>query len=270
MLILALVVHPSAAILNSGNFTPVSRTAGTSTGPEIYTIRPGDTLWTIAKRHGVSVDALMLSNQLGEQSILKIDQKIHIPSSNQLVHIVTKGDTVWGIARKYRTSVDQIAALNKGMDPESLNIGDRLNIPAAAGNRELRAAAYPSRSLTMIMLWPVVGKITSGYGWRKSGFHHGLDIAAKKGTPIYAACAGTVSFVGIKPVYGRTVIIDHADGKRTLYAHTQKIYVKNGENVKGGEIIAAVGTSGVTTGPHLHFEVRYDNKTINPLKFLRQ
>ncbi|MDD3364501.1 MAG: M23 family metallopeptidase, partial [Syntrophomonas sp.] len=82
--------------------------------------------------------------------------------------------------------------------------------------------------------------------------------------------AGTVSFTGYKPVYGLTVIIDHPDGKQTLYAHTQKTYVHKGEKVNQGETIAAVGMTGVTTGPHVHFEVRIGNKVSNPVSYLRR
>lgn len=127
--------------------------------------------------------------------------------------------------------------------------------------------AISSRSLSYA--WPLVGTITSAYGWRKSGFHHGLDIAGSKGDPIRAAADGVVIFSGYKPVYGNMVILKHTDERQTVYAHAQVLKVREGEKVRKGQIIATVGTTGRTTGPHVHFEIREHDKTADPLKFLR-
>jgi murein DD-endopeptidase MepM/ murein hydrolase activator NlpD len=115
-----------------------------------------------------------------------------------------------------------------------------------------------------------LGVITSSYGWRSSGYHHGLDIAAEAGTAIKACASGEVVFTGYKSVYGRTVIIQHRDGKQSLYAHTQKVYVKTGEEVVKGQTIATVGTTGRTTGPHLHLEIKQNGKTLNPAQYLKR
>ena len=124
---------------------------------------------------------------------------------------------------------------------------------------------------------PTKGWISSPYGFRpspfdgKKKFHHGIDIATTKGTPIYAPGAGRVSFVGKKSRYGNVIILYHeALGIETYYAHNHKNLVKLGQKVQRGEKIATVGSSGRSTGPHLHFEIRVKGKTVNPLKFQKK
>lgn len=123
-------------------------------------------------------------------------------------------------------------------------------------------------------LWPTDGRITSGFGWRRSPFghnwrfHSGLDIATARGTPIYAAAAGKVVKAGLNSGYGRMVEIDHGFGISTLYGHCNTIEVRDGEHVEPGDLIATVGSTGRSTGPHLHFEVRLDGHPVNPLDYL--
>jgi len=117
---------------------------------------------------------------------------------------------------------------------------------------------------------PVSGEITSGFGYRMHPifkvvrFHTGIDIACSYGTPIRAAGSGTVVFSGWRRAYGLTVIIDHGNGIATLYAHCSRVYVSEGEKVEAGQVIAEVGSTGLSTGPHLHFEVRRYGTPINP------
>jgi len=118
------------------------------------------------------------------------------------------------------------------------------------------------------MLWPVEGKITSNFGPRRGSFHDGLDIAAPLGTPILAAANGEVIYSGALRGYGNLVILRHRDGYVTVYAHTQKNLVQEGERVRRGQAIARVGQTGRASGPHLHFEVRKDNLAKNPLRYL--
>lgn len=116
---------------------------------------------------------------------------------------------------------------------------------------------------------PIVGgTITSRYGPRSSGFHTGLDIAIAKGNPVYASASGTVTFAGRKGSYGNLVIINHGNGYQTYYAHCNSLYVSAGQSVSKGANIAAVGSTGNSTGPHLHFEIRYNGKTLNPQNYI--
>ncbi len=115
---------------------------------------------------------------------------------------------------------------------------------------------------------PVSGTITSKYGYRSSGFHTGLDIATSLGTPIHAAAAGTVTYAGWKGSYGNLVIIDHGNGYQTYYAHCSAIYVSPGQSVTTDTTISAVGSTGNSTGPHLHLEIRINGSTVNPQNYL--
>jgi Peptidase family M23 len=123
-------------------------------------------------------------------------------------------------------------------------------------------------------LWPTDGRITSGFGWRRSPFghawrfHSGLDIATIRGTPIYAAAAGKVMLAGYNSGYGRMVEIDHGFGISTLYGHCNTLEVRPGQHVEPGDLIATVGSTGRSTGPHLHFEVRLDGHPVDPLDYL--
>jgi murein DD-endopeptidase MepM/ murein hydrolase activator NlpD len=116
--------------------------------------------------------------------------------------------------------------------------------------------------------------ITSGFGWRihpikgYRRFHTGIDFGAAMGTPIYAIAPGRVEFAGERGGYGNAVIVNHGGGKSTLYGHASKLYVKEGQQVTRGQIIAAVGSTGMSTAPHLHFEVRINDKPVNPHSYL--
>lgn len=123
-------------------------------------------------------------------------------------------------------------------------------------------------ALGIALIEPVSGIITSRFGNRRSGTHTGLDIATSQGTPIKAASSGTVSYAGWKGSYGYLVVIDHTNSIQTYYAHCSKLYVSEGQTVSQGETIAAVGTTGNSTGPHLHLEIRVNGKVRNPQTYL--
>jgi murein DD-endopeptidase MepM/ murein hydrolase activator NlpD len=134
--------------------------------------------------------------------------------------------------------------------------------------RDLKKHATPSG-------WPVSsGYITSKFGYRKhpiykrSKFHAGVDFASKRGTPVLATADGVVAFSGWQSGYGRLVEVRHMDGLVTRYAHNQKNLVKEGDLVKKGDTIAKLGSTGRSTGPHVHFEVRKNGKAVNPLKYV--
>ena len=115
---------------------------------------------------------------------------------------------------------------------------------------------------------PVSGTVTSRYGSRSRGFHTGMDIATASGTPITSIASGTVTYSGWKGSYGNMVIIDHGNGVQSYYAHCSALYVSVGQSVSGGSTIAAVGSTGNSTGPHLHLEIRVNGATVNPQNYL--
>ncbi len=142
--------------------------------------------------------------------------------------------------------------------------------------RELKKFLEDRRSLlaSTPTIWPVRGLITAGYGYRRSPFtgqremHEGLDIAAPVGAPIVATADGIVSFVGPLASFGNVVFINHSHGFTTFYAHTSSIRVKEGQQTKRGDVIASVGMTGRTTGPHVHYEVQINGGAVNPLKYV--
>lgn len=272
IMMLTLCVHPSTARLIESNFIPFAEVVNSHSvvKEKTYQVKKGDTLYRISRLNNVALKSLLQANNMTEDTVLEIDTMIKIPSQAGAIHIVAPGDTVANLAERYEISMADILNANPAKNPLALEIGDYVIIPAdQPSSGEVMAIPSRGTSLSSTMIWPVTGTVSSGYGPRKSGFHHGVDIANKIGTPIHAAESGTVIFAGIKSVYGRTVIIEHLDGKQTLYAHAKSICVSKGEKVNRGEVIAFVGISGVTTGPHLHFEVRIDKKTYDPLIFLR-
>ena len=131
--------------------------------------------------------------------------------------------------------------------------------------------SLPSINGIKLAVTPITGTITSRYGVSssiRSSDHTGLDIAAKSGTPIKVVADGTVTCASYKGSYGNIVKIDHGNGFETWYAHTSKMYVSVGQQVKTGDVIAVVGSTGNSTGPHLHFEIRIDGEHVNPQKYL--
>lgn len=142
--------------------------------------------------------------------------------------------------------------------------------------RELKTLLEEKRSVlaSTPTIWPVKGLVTAGYGYRQSPFtgqremHEGLDIAAPQGSPILATANGVVSFSGPLAAFGNVVFINHGHGFTTFYAHNSSNRVKEGQQVRRGEVIAYVGTSGRTTGPHVHYEVQVNGTTVNPSKYI--
>ncbi|MFW6358239.1 MAG: murein hydrolase activator EnvC family protein [Chroococcales cyanobacterium] len=179
------------------------------------------------------------------------------------------------IEAQYNVQQQLISRLNQ--DQEALDAAyEQLAKDSEAIGELIRQRVMDKRprSGTGQLIYPSKGKITSKFGWRKhpiSGktrLHNGIDLGATYGTPIHAADSGTIIFSGWYGGYGNTVIIDHGDGFTTLYAHASKLYVTEDSNIQQGETIAAIGSSGLSTGPHLHFEVRKNGKPVDPLDYL--
>ncbi|MDD2421710.1 MAG: LysM peptidoglycan-binding domain-containing M23 family metallopeptidase [Heliobacteriaceae bacterium] len=194
-----------------------------------------------------------------------------------VVHVVAKGETLYGIARSYGLPVAHLVAANRLGDGNLLQPGQPLVITTGRVVRgpedksDALRKMFPSRGAVLFsMQTPLTGVLTSAFGPRGKTTHHGIDIAGDQGEIIQAAQTGKVVFIGVKPVYGNTVILEHPHGVRTLYAHASQILVRDGNVVSKGQAIARVGASGVTTGPHLHFEVHVDRVAVDPLVYFKQ
>ncbi|MGE5397572.1 MAG: peptidoglycan DD-metalloendopeptidase family protein [Chitinophagales bacterium] len=259
------------AWVSQDSFQPSVTAISRESLTRVYQVRQGDTIWAIAKKSNADVNTLLSINRLSDKSIIYEGQYLDIPFSREKMHRIKAGENLWKIAKMYQTSVGRLTAVNPDIkNIDCLNVGQVIKIPASANLRSAVNREYPSRSLKAIFSWPVLGVISSSYGYRKSGFHHGMDIAVPISTPIKAAASGTVIFAGVRSkVYGRTVIIQHPNGTKTLYAHAKKVLVKKGQLVDKGESIALVGVSGRTTGPHVHFEVYRSGNTVDPARYLK-
>lgn len=201
--------------------------------------------------------------------------------ARQLVHTVRPGDTLSAIGVRYGVPFQDISRLNDLADPDKIEAGQRLRIPhggtdsRTSGRRQLAGQAVKQKPgsprpapTTGRFLWPTTGVLTSRFGPRNNSFHDGIDIAAPVGTPVVAAAPGEVIYSGELRGYGKVIIVRHGNGYASVYAHNSTHYVKQGQFVKQGQRIAAVGKTGRATGPNLHFEIRRHNKPRNPLKLL--
>ena len=246
-----------------------------------YTIQAGDTISTIAQQFGISVNTILWENNLTAYSYIKPGQQLSILPESGVRHKIQSGDSLLGIAKKYDADTEAIMRANGLTNANQLKIGQLLMIPGGVKLKTVAAAQPRVGSPVAVftdaddsakpvygskMNWPTQGhRITQYYSWR----HTGLDIANKSGTPIYAADAGTVETVGWNSGgYGNQIVIDHGGGKKTRYAHLTSFGIKDGESVSKGQYIGAMGSTGRSTGSHLHFEVIIEGKRYNPLNYV--
>jgi murein DD-endopeptidase MepM/ murein hydrolase activator NlpD len=150
------------------------------------------------------------------------------------------------------------------LQAESAALASQIRAASSSGSG---GGSSGSGSSSSGLIWPVNGVVTSGFGWRWGRMHEGIDVGAPSGTPIRAAAAGTVIFAGWMGGYGNLVVIDHGNGLATAYGHQSAIHVGGG-SVSQGTVIGAVGSTGNSTGPHLHFEVRVNGSPVDPLGYL--
>jgi murein DD-endopeptidase MepM/ murein hydrolase activator NlpD len=212
-----------------------------------------------------------------------------------LMGTVRMGDTLWSLARRYGLSLSELLRFNPELDSTTPVVGSRVRLTPSSGTVPLRSravlatnptgsggASYPDTpdfgpdrpggfgTARISWIWPTRGEFSSGYGWRWGRMHKGIDVANNVGTPIMAAASGRVTFAGWHDGgYGYLVEISHADGSTSLYAHNSRILVSVGETVEQGQTISQMGSTGRSTGPHLHFEIHSPGRgAINPLQFL--
>jgi hypothetical protein len=193
------------------------------------------------------------------------------------VHVVRPGETVWRIAHHYGVSVSEIVEANRIEDVRDVPTGSRLWIPrgrAGAGGAVVAVRPAPERTgpappgRALRFEWPVRGRLTSTFGRRGRRPHEGIDIAAPRGALVRAAEAGRVIYAGELGSYGKVVVVRHDARFETVYAHNRRLRVAHLAFVDRGEVIAEVGATGNATGPHLHFEIRRDDRPRDPLLYL--
>jgi len=240
-----------------------------------HVVAQGETVSQIALRYGVSTSTVTVSSGVRNPDRIYPGQTMAFPSVDGVIYRVRSGDSLSSVATLHQVTVEAIAGANNISDPKSLQTGQLLVVPGGRVRTAVTAAAGTSSSKSTApaasggtLAWPVLGSVSSRFGPRWGHTHSGVDIAAAYETTIHAAAAGKVIFVGWYGQYGRCVILDHGGGLTTLYGHAASILVHTGDHVQRGDAIAEVGSSGNSTGPHLHFEVRVAGEPRNPLNYL--
>ncbi|BBE31959.1 peptidoglycan-binding protein [Tepiditoga spiralis] len=233
-----------------------------------YKVQKNDSIIKISEKTKISVPVLIDRNpEIVYQKYLNLNQKLFIPKENIFYYEVKPGDSLNYIAIKFFTHPDLILKVNYIKDKNFLKVGQKLKIPY-----KIIGLCY---NKNQTIGWPIIGYVSSPYGYRmhpiykKIKFHTGIDIVASKGTPIIAANSGKVIYAGESGGYGKHIKV-LLNNKIYLYGHLSEINVCKGYIVKKGEIIGKVGSTGISTGPHLHFEIDNfkDNKSMDPMMFL--
>lgn len=262
-----------------------------------YTIKQGDTIWDIAFNNGMTIEEIQAANPTTNLDKISIDQEIKLALSEPFLNVEIVADvkaiedvpytvknvndsTMYKGKSKVTTKgkvgsaevEKKVTVLNGNVTKEEVLetkvITAAVQQVVAVGTKKATTSSYVASSSTGTFSWPARGTITSRYGRRWGELHTGLDIAVPRGTTVKAADSGVVSFAGWNGGYGYCVIINHKNGYQTLYGHNSKLSVKVGQEVSKGQKIASSGSTGRSTGPHIHFEVRKNGVTQNPERYL--
>ena len=238
---------------------------GPATSFEQHLIQKGETLSEIAQKYKVSIQSILQANSIKSEHRIQTGKMLRIPREafalKEILYEVRPGDTLIGIANRHNVEWKVLQRINGIVSPRSLQIGTEIRIPYD-GTSEF---SDPLRI-------PLV--LTSKYGYRphpvtgRYQFHAGIDLRAAVGTRVYASKGGRIIFAGRKGGYGKLVVIEHEDNFTTWYGHLSRIRVKNGQIVNQGKVIGLSGNTGISTGPHLHFEIRYKGRSEKPTKYI--
>lgn len=256
-----------------------------------YIVQPGDTLWSIAEKYDTNVGELLALNEGLTENIM-IGDVITVKAYIPIVKVTTTERAEYVESIPYETEVIETADMYRGKTQiKQEGVNGQANVVATIikeNGREVRrdiesrevisnpvncvklvgTKTPPSGYGTGKFIAPTTGTVTSRFGYRRGGFHKGIDIANSYGTPIRAADNGRVTFAGWKGLFGRLVILNHGNGYVTYYAHNSRIAVKVGETVKKGDVIAYMGSTGNSTGSHCHFEIHYNGVVKNPSNYI--
>ncbi len=259
-----------------------------------YTVQAGDTMFGVAQQFSLQPESILWANAdlKDNPDLLSVGMEIAVPPVDGVLHTVQKDDTLDSIAKKYKVTPEAIvsATWNNLVRGQSVPVGQTLVVPG--GKREMVVWQLPATtkpatgssvngwtnagqclnvSATPLgsgkFVWPVNSHRVGGnpYAW----WHQGVDLAGNLGDPVYAADSGTVMWAGPNSWgYGNLIVLDHGNGWQTFYAHLSQIYVRCGQKILQGAGIGAVGSTGRSTGPHLHFETRLNGGLPNPLSNL--
>jgi len=273
--------------------------------PDHVTVQTGETLYAISRRYGVPVRALIEANGLAPPYALSAGRRLAVPQVR--LHVVQPGETLYSVSRAYGIDTTTLARSNALPAPYTVFVGQALVLPEPTQAAEGPTAPPPPEPKPQVVdsrpppppriepaagpashgelaalppprvgsgngrfLWPVRGRLVSDYGTGEGGTRNdGINIAAPAGTTVLAADAGTVAYAGNElRGYGNLVLIKHANGWMTAYAHNSVLLVKRGQKVRRGQPIARIGATGAVSRPQLHFEVRHGAKALDPTDYL--
>ncbi|KKR48549.1 MAG: Peptidase M23 [Candidatus Magasanikbacteria bacterium GW2011_GWC2_40_17] len=244
-----------------------------------YVVQSGDNIPSIAQRFQISAETIYAENKLNSRSIIRPGDVLTILPVSGVSHTIKKGDTIQKIAATYKVDGQKILDFN-ALGEGSLPVGEKIIIPEGrlpAAPVFFKPASQPAQTSTAKpsslrgagsgMLWPTTARrITQYFSWR----HNGIDIGISIGTPIYASDDGVIEKSGWNTGgYGYMILINHGNGIKTRYGHNSKLFVSAGEDVRKGDVIALSGSTGRSTGPHLHFEVIVGGVRVNPFLYVK-
>jgi hypothetical protein len=239
----------------------------------LHVVQNKEDFWRIAKSNRINLDTIIGANPWLPDLLARRGQEILLLSRRGVLHVVRRGENVAGVAELYRIPAGEIRRSNRLFIFGGIRPGTVLFIPDAAP-KLMTQKIYDYSLKRKIFISPTSGKYTQRFGWREHpfthqrNFHKGLDIRARYGSLVWAAADGVVIAAGPAAGYGNVVIIQHKDGFTTLYAHNSVILVSTGRKVHKGQPIARAGNSGLSTGTHVHFEVRKNGKPDDPATYL--
>ncbi len=271
--------------------------------PGAVVVGAGDTVYALSRRYGVFVRAIIEANGLGPPYHLRVGQRVVLPRARE--HVVRGGETLYGISRLNGVGVYELARANGLQPPYTIRAGQRLRVPPgegragtgakaapgprpAAAKKPSAAAKSPSTRPKIPkapaavpkppprsrrgFLWPLKGRVLSAFGAKARGLRNdGINIAASRGTPVRAAENGVVAYAGNElRGFGNLLLIRHAGGWVSAYAHNETLLVKRGDKVRRRQVIAKVGSSGSVSNPQLHFELRRGRRAVDPRKHLTE
>jgi len=277
--------------------TVYERLMGETEEKQIYVVKKGDTLWDIARSHNMTVEEICLANApLLETDVLQIGMELNLVVPEKQLNVVTVEEVKYTEAIPFKTETQKSSSMythqtkvvqegqkgeqevvalvtkQNGIEKEreiisQTVIKEPVNKIVMKGTKTPPSNVVASRG-SGVFIWPTRGTVSSRFGTRWGILHAGIDIANSKGTPVYAADSGTVTFSGYSGNYGNLIKISHGSGLETRYAHLSSRLVSSGQKVQKGQLIGYMGSTGNATGSHLHFEVRVNGTAVNPLKYL--
>lgn len=265
---------PAASAPASKTTTKPATTApSTSAGSIVsYTVKTSDTLSTVASALGVSVRVLRASNRLHENQTLAAGQVLYASRAG-VIHTIKAGQTLTDISLTYAVPVQTLASANGLTTASTIYAGSRIVIPG--GTSALWDTVDDlSKGTASDYIWPLEADVVSTFGWRvhevlnTRQHHDGIDLDVPEGTVVRASAGGEVYYYGEQPGYGNLLIIEHADKWYSMYGHLSSSLVYVGQYVEAGQRVAMSGNTGVSSGPHLHFELRRGEVPVDPLRYL--